>query len=168
MAAPIKFEFSTQARKGHTHYTGDTKMKNPILVAAIVIATLTLSACSESNAETRQTDITTSTTQSIQKFTEIAFDQLQLAEKPVLIDIHASWCGVCKKQSAIINEYFANHPNSELTVLKVDYDTQTEWVRYFKAPRQSTLVLYKGSRELGKVIAETNKEKLFSFLNKAG
>lgn len=143
-------------------------MKNVILLAIVTIAILFLSACSENKAETKQAHEVAKTSHNIHGFTEKVFDQLQLANKPILIDVHATWCSVCKKQSMIIDEYLAKNPHSELIVLRVDYDTQTEWVKYFKAPRQSTLVLYKGSEEFGKIIAETNRDKIFSFLNKAG
>ncbi len=136
-------------------------MKRLILTAIIA---LSLSACSESNAEVKQTHVASEKSHYMQNFTEEAFDQLQLADKSILIDVHATWCGTCKMQSTVIKEYFASHPNSEINVLKVDYDTQTQWVKYFKAPRQSTLVLYKGEQELDRVIAQTNQDKLFSFL----
>ncbi len=61
-----------------------------------------------------------------------------------------------------IKAFFKEHPESELTVLKVDYDKQKEWVKHFKAFRQSTLIRYKGDKEIGRKIAETDQRKLFN------
>lgn len=101
----------------------------------------------------------------ISSFTEEKFTQLQADNAPILIDIHATWCPTCRKQGEVIDQYLQAHPESDLTVLKVDYDVQQKWVKHFKAVRQSTLVVFKGSEEKGRVIAETNKGKLFKLFD---
>jgi len=103
------------------------------------------------------------------KFSEASFEQLKHENAEILIDIHATWCPTCRKQGNVIKEYFKQNPESNLTVLKVDYDDQKKWVKYFKAFRQSTLIRYQGGTEVERVIAETNKKKLFKLfsMNKA-
>ncbi len=101
-------------------------------------------------------------------FDKAVFDQLQQEGTPVLIDVFATWCPTCKKQQQVIGEYFAENPDSEIKVLVIDYDTQSEWVKHFKAPRQSTLYLYKNNEQLWFSVAETRKEKIFSALNSGG
>lgn len=102
---------------------------------------------------------------SIEDFSEEKFKQLQAANAPILVDVHATWCPTCKQQGKVIGAYIEEHPSSKLTVLKVDYDKQRKWVKYFKAPRQSTLVVYQGEKEVGRVIAETNQQKLFNLFD---
>ena len=103
------------------------------------------------------------------KFSEASFEQLKHENAEILIDIQATWCPTCRKQGNVIKEYFKQNPESNLTVLKVDYDDQKKWVKYFKAFRQSTLIRYQGGTEVERVIAETNKKKLFKLfsMNKA-
>jgi len=103
----------------------------------------------------------------IKPYSENIFQKLQENGAPILIDINAKWCGTCKKQGKIIDEYIKTHPNNELTVLKVDYDDEKDTVRKFKAPRQSTLVLFNKGAEIDRVIAVTDKDQLFMFFNKA-
>lgn len=103
----------------------------------------------------------------IHNFSEQKFKQLQADNAPILVDVHAKWCPTCKQQGKVIEAYFKANPDSKLTVLKVDYDDQREWVKYFKAPRQSTLVVYQGETELGRVIAQTNQDKLFKLFDMA-
>lgn len=101
----------------------------------------------------------------VMKFTEDGFKQLQQKNAAVLIDVYATWCPTCRKQGKVIKAYFKQNPNSDLTVLKVDYDKQKKWVKHFKAFRQSTLIRYQGDKEIGRSIAETNEKKLFSLFS---
>ncbi|MGB0836188.1 MAG: thioredoxin family protein [Psychrobium sp.] len=101
----------------------------------------------------------------VMQFTEDGFKQLQKENAAILVDVYATWCPTCRKQGKVIKEYFKQNPDSELTVLKVDYDKQKEWVKYFKAFRQSTLIRYQGDKEIGRSIAETNERKLFNLFS---
>ncbi|GIU19068.1 hypothetical protein TUM4261_40630 [Shewanella sp. c952] len=98
-------------------------------------------------------------------FDKTTFDQLQAKDETFLVDIYATWCPTCKKQQQVLNDYFNAHPNSKIKVLVVDFDEQKEWVKYFKAPRQSSLYLYKGKEQVWFSVAETREQKIFSALN---
>jgi thiol-disulfide isomerase/thioredoxin len=95
------------------------------------------------------------------------FQELQKADALVLVDIAASWCPTCARQKTLVARYRAEHPDVPLHVLRVDYDYQKEWVRYFKAPRQSTLILYKGTEQVWFAVAETREEVLFQAFDEA-
>lgn len=98
-------------------------------------------------------------------FTEARFKALQAQDQPILIDISATWCPTCKRQKAILREYQEENPGNGLHILNVDFDNQKEWVTYFKAPRQSTLILYSGKEQVWFSVAETRKEKIVEALN---
>lgn len=98
-------------------------------------------------------------------FTESRFKALQAENQPVLIDINAKWCSTCKAQGLVLDAYQRQHPNSGITVLKVDFDSQKPWVTYFKAPRQSTFVSFKGTEQVGFSIAETRASEIFKQLD---
>jgi thioredoxin 1 len=100
-------------------------------------------------------------------FDEARFRALQEDDALVLVDVSASWCPTCAKQAEIISRYRDTHPEVPLHVLRVDFDDQKEWVRYFKAPRQSTLALYRGSEQVWFAVAETREEKVFKALDDA-
>lgn len=120
------------------------------LIAACFIALLSFSAIAQK-----------------QPFTETLYKQYQDSDSVFLVDVYATWCPTCKKQSQIIDQYFADNPDSKIQVLVVDYDDQKEWVSHFRAPRQSTLLLYKGNERLWFSVAETNKNKIFTQLKQA-
>lgn len=102
-----------------------------------------------------------------QPFNETLYQQYQDSEQVYLVDVFATWCPTCKKQSKIIDQYFSENPDSKIKVLVVDYDDQKEWVTHFRAPRQSTLLLYKGEKQLWFSVAETSKDKIFTQLKQA-
>lgn len=100
-------------------------------------------------------------------FTPEAFQQAQATNELVLIDVYASWCPTCQKQSAVLADYFKQHPASQIKVFEVNFDEQKEWVTYFKAPRQSTLILFKGQQQVWFTVAETNTNRIFKALKQA-
>lgn len=98
-------------------------------------------------------------------FTEARFNQLKASNQPFVVDVFATWCPTCKKQSKVMTRYFEENKDSKLVVLKVNYDDQKPWVKYFKAPRQSTLVFYTQGKEVDRAIAQTNKTTLFKLMS---
>lgn len=100
-------------------------------------------------------------------FSEALFNTYQNNNELILIDVFATWCPTCRKQAKILDQYFAENPDSKLKVLKVNFDTQKDWVTHFRAPRQSTFVLYRGNEKLWFSVADTNKTKIFNKLSQA-
>lgn len=97
-------------------------------------------------------------------FSEERFETLQEEEAVILVDVFADWCPTCERQHELLGEY-QQERDKTLHVLKVDFDEQKEWVNHFKAPRQSTLILYHGEDKLWFSVAETDRERLFDKLD---
>lgn len=95
-------------------------------------------------------------------FTKARFDALQAQGAPILVDVFAPWCPTCAKQREVFATYQRENPDTKLVILEVHFDDQKEWVKYFKAPRQSTLVLFDGAERVWFSVAETRKEKIYS------
>ena len=100
-------------------------------------------------------------------FSEDRFRTLQAENALILVDVSASWCGTCSKQADLVARYRETHPGVPLHVLRVDFDSQKEWVKYFEAPRQSTLLLYRGEERVWFAVAETREEVVFSAIDAA-
>ncbi len=97
-------------------------------------------------------------------YSDARFSELTGAGQPVLIDVYAPWCPTCRKQSKVIGELLKEPQFAAISVLKVDYDEQTDAVARFQAPRQSTLVMYRGSSESGRLVAETSESAIRALL----
>ena len=100
-------------------------------------------------------------------FTQARFEQLQALDALVLVDVAADWCPTCKRQQAVLAAYQDAHPDVDLHILRVDFDAQKPWVAHFKAPRQSTLVLFKGRQQVWFSVAETRRAPIFDAINTA-
>lgn len=98
-------------------------------------------------------------------FSPERFAALQAENHLVLVDISAPWCSTCAKQRDILKAYRAAHPDVALHILDVDFDNDKEAVKHFRAPRQSTLLLYRGEEQLWFSVAETRKDAIFAALN---
>lgn len=100
-------------------------------------------------------------------FTAARFEALQADNALILVDVAATWCPTCKAQKAVIDAFRQQHPEIGLHVLTVDFDTQKEWVKHFKAPRQSTLLVYKGTEQRWFAVAETREDVITTALLEA-
>ena len=102
-----------------------------------------------------------------ESFSNERFAQLQEEGKLVLIDVFAPWCSTCARQHEVLKKYQAEHPDVDLHILSVDYDNDRQTVRQLRAPRQSTLLLYKGETQFWYSVAETREDVIFDSINRA-
>lgn len=102
-----------------------------------------------------------------QPFSEAVFAELQAQNAVIMIDVYAPWCPTCKKQQKLFQQYHEQNPDKPFHVLVVDYDNDKQWVKKFRAPRQSTLLLYKGDKQLWYSVAETRFNVIEEKLNSA-
>lgn len=102
-----------------------------------------------------------------QAFDRATFDALQKQGKPVVVWIHADWCPTCKAQEPIISDLLKTPELQGLTELKVDFDTQKDVVKSFKATMQSTLIVFKGGKEMGRSTGDTKKDSIAALLKKS-
>ncbi|MBY6210619.1 thioredoxin family protein [Microbulbifer agarilyticus] len=100
-------------------------------------------------------------------FTEERFNELRAAGEVVLVDVFADWCPTCAKQQKVLQEYRENNPDKKFHVLIVDFDADKEWVRHFRAPRQSTLVLFAGDKQTWFSVAETRMDVIADKIDQA-
>ncbi len=100
-------------------------------------------------------------------FTQAAFEAAQMAGKPILVHITAPWCPTCKAQAPILSELLAEPRFKELGVFSVDFDSQKDALRAFKAQTQSTLIVFKGATEAGRSAGDTRKASIEALLAKS-
>lgn len=106
-------------------------------------------------------------TQSKAPFTPERFAELQEQNALVLLDVFATWCPTCAQQQKVLADYRDQHPDVPLHTLTIDFDEQKEFVRKYGAPRQSTLILFRGEERIWFSVAETRADVIFAELNKA-
>ena len=95
-----------------------------------------------------------------------SFTAAQAAGKPILVEIHASWCPTCKAQEPILGSLERQDKFKNLIVFRVDFDSQKDAVKAFGARMQSTLITFKGSQETGRSVGDTNPASIATLLDK--
>ena len=87
----------------------------------------------------------------------------------VFLDFWASWCATCRAQERVVSELLQQNPAYEANIrfVVVDWDV---WSRHaiatnLRIPRRSTLVMLRGNRELGRVVAETKVSAIKELLD---
>jgi thioredoxin 1 len=100
-------------------------------------------------------------------FTQAGFEAAQQEGKPILVEIIASWCPTCKAQAPILSGLRGDPKFKDLEVFSVDFDSQKDIVQSFKANKQSTLIVFKGSQEVGRSTGDTRKDSIEALLTKS-
>ena len=100
-------------------------------------------------------------------FNEAEFDAAQRAGKPVLIAVHADWCPTCRLQEKVLWELLGRKQFAGISVFRVDFDLQKAALKRFGVRNQSTLIVFKGKKEVARSIAQTDKDAIAADLAKS-
>jgi thioredoxin 1 len=100
-----------------------------------------------------------------QPFDDQAFAAAQNAGKPIFVAIHATWCPICKAQKPILSELMADPKFKDLSYFTIDFDSQKDLVRRFRAQKQSTLIAFIGAKEQGRSVGDSNRASISDLLN---
>jgi thioredoxin 1 len=99
-------------------------------------------------------------------FDQKAFAEAQKAGKPIFVGVHASWCPTCKAQDPILGELMAAPKFKDLAYFVIDFDGQKDAVKLFGVRVQSTLIAFKGEKETGRSVGDTNRSSIAALLDK--
>ncbi len=88
----------------------------------------------------------------IQFLTVDDFDEIVSgADKPVLVDFYADWCGPCKAAAPILDDLSDDYAD-DLVVAKVDVDAQPELAKRFDVLSIPTVILFSEGEEVDRKI----------------
>jgi thioredoxin 1 len=102
--------------------------------------------------------------QAAQPFDSKAFQQAQAAGNTILVDVWASWCPICRAQQPTLQSISTERPN--LVVYRVDFDKAKDVVKRLGVQRQSTLIVFKGSKEVGRSTGDTDPASIRALVAK--
>jgi len=99
-------------------------------------------------------------------FDREVFTKAQMEGKTVLVDFHATWCPVCKKQATAIPQVLKEEQFKDVVALTADYDMEKELKKQLKVSGQSTLVVFKGDKEVAREQGITSAAAISKLLAK--
>ena len=85
------------------------------------------------------------------------------AERPVLVDFYADWCGACQNQKPVL-EALAQEGEGRADVVKVNVDEEQALARAYGVRSIPTLILFSGGEAVATRIGMTPKQDLASLL----
>lgn len=103
----------------------------------------------------------------IAQFTDANFDEVVLkAEKPVLVDFFADWCGPCRMVAPVVEE-LANKYDGKMFVGKVDVDANSGVAGKYGVMSIPTVILFNEGKEVERQVGFGGKEIYEEMVKKA-
>nr|WP_316656106.1 thioredoxin family protein [uncultured Gellertiella sp.] len=88
------------------------------------------------------------------------FEAAQKAGKPVIVDVAASWCPTCKAQKPVIDALGKDPSTKDMTIFRMDFDTQKSELASLGGQMQSTLIAFRGTTETGRSVGDTDPQSI--------
>jgi thioredoxin 1 len=99
------------------------------------------------------------------QISDATFDQDVLqADRPVLVDFWAEWCGPCRMFAPILDEV-AREYGDKLTIAKLDVDANPATPGKYGIRGIPTLILYKNGEASAQKVGSLTKSQLTAFLD---
>lgn len=92
-------------------------------------------------------------------------DVLNAADKPVLVDFWATWCGPCRALEPVLQKN-ADELGDKMEVFKLNIEESQATAQKFGVTSIPTLLMFKNGEVVDKLIGNPGAKKLREFMDK--
>ena len=92
------------------------------------------------------------------------FREMIAGEKPVLVDFWAPWCGYCRRIAPAYDK-IAQQMGEDMVIAKINIDEEPLIAHQEQIEVIPTLVLYRGGKVLGSIVAPESKARIEQFID---
>ena len=100
-------------------------------------------------------------------YNKAQFDAALAKGQPVIVDFAADWCPTCKEQKPIVQGLLKDPKRRELKFFVANFDTESALKKRLGITMQSTFVVFKGGKEVGRSTGQTRKQEIAALFEKA-
>jgi thioredoxin 1 len=100
-------------------------------------------------------------------FNQAKFDTALAQGKPVIVDFAADWCPTCKEQKPIVDGLLKDPKRKDMRFFVANFDTEAALKKRMGITMQSTFVVFKAGKEVGRATGQTQKDVIAELFDKA-
>jgi len=102
-----------------------------------------------------------------QPYDKTAFDKAVNEGRPVVVHFAADWCPTCKAQKPVVQSLLGEPRMKDLTLFVANYDTEKDLKKALRVSQQSTFVVFRGGKEVGRSTGQTGRAELAALFSRA-
>ena len=92
------------------------------------------------------------------------FEKAKASGKTVVVNSYEVWCGTCSKQTKILNQ--AEREFKNIIFLSYEQSKNKNIAQLLGIKFWTTIVIYKGDKEITRIVGQTDKEIIYSAIQK--
>jgi len=97
-------------------------------------------------------------------FTIKIFEEAKASGKTIVVNSYEVWCGTCSKQTKILNQ--AKKEFKDIIFLSYEQSNNKNIAQLLGINFWTTIVVYKGNNEIARIVGQTDKEIIYSAIQK--
>ena len=97
-------------------------------------------------------------------FTEEIFENAKASGKTIVINSYEVWCGTCSEQTKILDQ--AEKEFKDIIFLSYEQSKNKDIAQKLKVKYWTTIVVYKGNKEVARIMGQTDEKIIYSIIEK--
>ena len=97
-------------------------------------------------------------------FSEEIFENAKASGKTIVINSYEVWCGTCSKQTKVLDQ--AEKEFKDIVFLSYEQSKNKDIAQKLGIKFWTTIVVYQGKNEIARIVGQTDKETIYSAIQK--